>query len=443
MKFIDLNLKDYLSKALEELKFTNLTDIQKEIIPRALNNQSLIGKSQTGTGKTHAFLIPILQNLTENLFETQAVILSPTRELAQQLYEETIKMIKHSAINIDVRIYTGGTDRESEIRRLSSSQPQIVIGTLGKIKDLAIDENVLKIHTAKTVVIDEADMVFESSEMIEIDQVFSVFKEELQILIFSATIPQNLVTFLNRYLQKIELIDLTDKQISKETINHVFIPTKNKDKDALLIDLLNAFEPFLALIFANTKTKVDEISEYLASRGFKVAKITGDLQPRQRKQMLKRIKDLEFQYVVASDLAARGIDILGVSHVINYELPNDIEFYIHRTGRTARHNFVGQAISFYDYDDDIYLNKLENKGINSTYMVLKNGELVPTKERNARSKREKPESTVEQQVHSKIPLPKKVKPGYRKKRKEQINKEIRKLKREKINEIYRRKARNK
>lgn len=443
MKFKNLNLKDYILKSLDELKFIHLTEIQKEVIPRALNNQSLIGKSQTGTGKTHAFLIPILQNLDEDLNEVQALILSPTRELAQQLYDVTLNMTKHSTVNIDVRLYTGGTDRDSEIKRLSSSQPQIVIGTLGKIKDLVINENILKIYTAQTVVIDEADMVFESSEMVEIDQVFSVFKEELQILVFSATIPQNLVTFLNRYLQKIELIDITEKQISKATIHHVFIPTKNKDKNTILVDLLNAFEPFLALIFANTKTKVDEVSEYLASRGFKVAKITGDLQPRQRKQILKRIKDLEFQYVVASDLASRGIDILGVSHVINYELPNDIEFYVHRTGRTARHEFVGQAISFYDYEDDSYLNKLEDKGIKSTYMVLKDGVLVPTKERNARSKRQRPETNIEQQVHSKYPLPKKVKPGYRKKRKEQINKEIRKLKREKISEIYRRKARKK
>lgn len=443
MKFINLNLKPYLFKALEELKFTHLTNIQKEVIPKAINKQSIIGKSQTGTGKTHSFLIPILQNLDESLKEVQAVILSPTRELAQQLYEETIKMTKHSEVDIDVRIFTGGTDRDSEIKRLQSSQPQIVIGTLGKIKDLLVGENVLKIHTSKIVVIDEADMVFESSEMVEVDKVFAVFKDDIQILVFSATIPQNLVDFLNRYLQKIELIDLTEKQLSKKSINHVFIPTKNKDKDVLLVELLNAFEPFLALIFANTKTKVDEISEYLASRGFKVAKITGDLQPRQRKQILKRIKDLEFQYVVASDLASRGIDILGVSHVINYELPNDIEFYVHRTGRTARHEYLGQAISFYDYEDDIYLNKLETKGINSTYMVLKDGVLVPTKERNARSKRQRPETTVEQQVHSKVPMPKKVKPGYRKKRKEQINKEIRKLKREKINEIYRRKARGK
>lgn len=443
MKFIELNLKPYLYKGLEELGFVELTGIQFAVIPRALQGESVIGKSLTGTGKTHAFVIPVLQNLDENSKVVQSLILSPTRELAHQLYDEIIKLTKHNEKFIDVRLYTGGTDREADISRLKSSQPQIVVGTLGRIKDLCIDENVLKIHTAKTVVIDEADMFFEQSELVEIDQVFSILPDEFQTMVFSATISQNLVVFLNKYLQKIDIIDVTEREITKDTITHVFIPTKYKDKNQLLNDLLKSFNPFLAIIFANTKTKVDEISLYLASQGFEVAKISGDLPPRQRKQILKRIKDLQYQYVVATDLAARGIDIPGTSHVINYELPEEIEFYIHRTGRVARYTDLGHAISFYDYEDDKYLDKLERKGINSVYMALENNELVPTTERNARSKRTKPISSVELEVHRKYPIPKKVKPGYRKKRKDQINKELRKIKRKRIEEIYRKKGRNK
>ena len=273
------------------------------------------------------------------------------------------------------------------------------------------------------------------SEMEEVDKVFGRFLNP-QIMTFSATIPQNLMVFLNKYLSKNEVIDLVGKDNSKESIDHIFIPTKNKNKDELLVTLLNTFHPYLALIFANTKNKVDEIADYLASNGFKVGKITGDLEARERKQVIKRIKEGQFQYVVASDIAARGIDITGVSHVINYELPKDIEFYIHRIGRTARFDATGMAISFYDYEDDNYIKALKQKGLACTYRNLKDGELKPTKERNVTFRKT---SKFEAEVHKQIPLSKKVKPGYKKKRKEQIQKEARKNKRNYINEVYKRK----
>src|SRR5690606_21335929 len=184
---------------------------------------------------------------------------------------------------------------------------------IGKIKDLAVNTNLLKIHTAKAVVVDEADMVFESSEIEDIDSIFSKFNANIQTLIFSATVFNDLIVFLNKYLSKFELVDLAKKKFSHENIKHIFIPTKNKDKFTLLVNLLGTFNPYLVLIFANTKTTVDEIANYLGENGFKVGKLTGDLEARERKQVLKRIKDAKFQYVVASDIASRGIDITGVS----------------------------------------------------------------------------------------------------------------------------------
>lgn len=438
MSFAKYNFKEFINEGLSSIGFITPTEIQKIIIPKALKYQSIIGKSVTGSGKTHAFLLPILQNLTDEPY-IQAVIISPTRELAQQLFNELNKITQFNP-SIDSRIYVGGTNRDAEIKRLEKSQPQIIIGTIGKIKDLAIDENILKIHRAKTVVIDEADMVFEANEMEEVDKIFSVFSNNVQMLTFSATIPNDLIKFLNKYLSKCEVVDITNKAISKDSIEHSFIPTKNKDKNELLLTLLNSFNPFLVLIFANTKTKVDEITDFLTSNNIKLLKLTGDLESRERKQVLKRIKDGQVQFVVASDIASRGIDIYGVSHVINYELPEDIEFYIHRTGRTARHDFDGVAISFYDYEDDIYLEKLKNKGLDCKYKVLKDGQLVPTKERNYRTKTQKT-LEIETQVHKKHPVPKKVKPGYKKKRKEMIDKELRQLKKERISEMY--KKRNK
>lgn len=434
--FSKYHFKEYINQGLKEIGFFTPTEIQEEVIPLALDGKNIVGKSQTGTGKTHAFILPILQKLDEDKKETQAVVIVPTRELGKQIYDEFIKIAKNSQSEIDIRLYVGGTDRLSEINRLKKSSPQIVIGTIGKLTDLAITENILKLHEAKMVVIDEADMVFEYSELKDIDKLFSRF-QDFQVMSFSATIPASLKSFLDKYLDSSIFVDLVKKNVKKDSIKHIFIPTKNKDKNAILCDLLKTINPYLALIFANTVKAVDDISLMLASNGFKVGKLSGDLEPRERKQVLKRIKDGLYQYVVCSDIAARGMDIVGVSHVINYELPSDIEYYIHRIGRTARFDQDGYAISFYDYDDESYLRKLKEKGLSYEFMVLKDGELKVTRERNHKVRRE---SEAEIAIHKKHPMPKKVKPGYRKKRNEVIQKEIKKEKKARINEMYRKRA---
>ena len=437
--FSDYNFKNFISEGLASIGFKEETKIQKKVISKALKGENIIGKSRTGSGKTHAFILPILEKIIPNDV-LQSLIIVPTRELGMQIYQEITKITKFSDEFIDVRLFVGGTNRDSEVERLKARQPQIAIGTVGKIKDLVVDTNLLKIHTASVVVIDEADMVFDTSEFEEVDYIFARLTNP-QIMAFSATINKSMMHFLDKYLSKNEIIDLVGKSDNNSQVEHAFIPTKNRNKDTLLLDILKTFNPYLALIFANTKTKVDEIAEFLVSSGLKVVKLTGDLESRERKQVLKRIKDGEYQYVVASDIASRGIDIEGVSHVINYELPNDIEYFIHRIGRTARYDQTGFSISFYDYEDDDYLLRLKEKGINSVYKNLKNGELVLTKERNAAPKKKL--SEAEKVLHHKIPLSKKVKPGYKKKRKEEIKKEARKLNRARINEIYKKRARSK
>lgn len=439
MKFIDLKLKEFINLGLKDIGFFELTPMQKEVIPLALKGEQIIGTSQTGTGKTHAFLIPILENLNINSKEVQSVIITPTRELGYQIYEEVIKLTKFSEEFIDVRLYVGGSDRESEINRLEKAQPQIVIGTIGKIKDLAKDNNLLKIYTSKMVVIDEADMVFEQDELVEIDNVFSLFNKQTQILLFSATIAPTLVKFIDKYLDKSIVIDLNDKEISKSSIVHKFIAVKNKDKNQILIDLLRTFNPYLVLIFANTVDRVKYLNDYLGENGFKVIMLTGDLEARERKQVLRRIKNGDYQYVVASDIAARGIDITGVSHVINYELPEEIEFYIHRTGRTARYDSDGIAYTLYDFDDDSYIRKLRSKGLEISFFDVKKGNVTPVKPKF--KIREKKHLKEEDLLHIKYPVPKVVKPGYKKKRKEVIEKEARKIRRARIAEIYKKKAR--
>lgn len=439
MKFTNYNLKSYIYEGLRKIEFYETTEIQSIVIPKIINKENVICKSNTGTGKTHAFIIPMLQNLNENDKCVQAVIISPTRELCEQIYNEINKIISFDK-TIDCRMYIGGTDREQEINRLEKSQPQIVIGTIGKIMDLAVNNNYLKIHTSSLTIIDEADMVFEDNELNDVDKVFAKMNENIQIALFSATISNEVVNFINHYLKKCEVINITNKkELIKSEINHAFIPTKNQDKNQLLLNLMKTFEPYLCLIFANTKDKVSELASFLADNGVSVAKLTGDLQPRERKQVLKRIKDGVYKYVVCSDIASRGLDITGVSHIINYELPKDIDFFIHRVGRTARYHLDGVAISFYDYEDDQYIENLRKKGLKCSYVALKDGILKETNKRNKPPKSKKV-IKIEEELHLKTPMPKKVKPGYKKKRNEEIKKKLRKMKRKSIDSMYHKKG---
>lgn len=438
-EFNKFHLKEYINLGLKNIGFNAPTKIQDLVIPRALTGESLVVESATGSGKTHSFLIPILENLDEDLNEVQTIIISPTRELATQLYNCLVELAKYKE-TINVARIIGGADREAEIKRFEKSQPQIVVGTIGRISDLAINSNVLKVHTAKQIVIDEADMIFDQKELIEVDKLIGKIQGEPQFLIFSATIPKGLRIFLNKYLSRVKSISIKEEKLTHGNINHIMVPCKAKNKYDILKELLNTINPYLAIIFANTKENVDELAMNLANDGYRVGKLHGAMEDRIRKQMIRRIHNLEFQYVVASDIAARGIDIQGVSHVINFDLPNDIEFYIHRTGRTARFDQTGNAYSLYAYEDDEYIKNLQAKGLKTTVLKIVNGEFVDAK--ILRKSTEKSKTVmIEEEVHKKIPVPKKVKPGYKKKRKELIEKTIKKVKKERIQEIYRQKAR--
>lgn len=437
--FKEFNFKPYINSALKRINFIKPTPVQEVVIPLALKQESLIVESATGSGKTHAFMLPILQKINEQDQNVQAVIISPTRELAMQLYNVVMELIKDCEYEITVARAIGGSDREAELRRYAKSQPQIIIGTIGRITDLALDSNALKIYSASMVVIDEADMIFEEKEMLEVDRIMGVIQGNPQFLVFSATIPKGLRTFLNKYLDKAKVISLDEEEFTARNIAHVMLQCKAKAKEQILLDLIKVINPYLALIFVNTKEGVDQLAIHLAEHGLKVGKLHGDMEDRARKQMLKRIQSLEYQYVVASDIASRGIDIQGVSHVINFELPKDVEFYIHRTGRTARFTNTGTAYTLYAYEDDSYIKMLQAKGLKPTFYQIKDGALIETsfKKRVVKSSITK---QIEEEIHQKTLMPKKVKPGYKKKRKEAIEKEIKRVKRNRIRTIYRERA---
>jgi ATP-dependent RNA helicase CshB len=320
---------------------------------------------------------------------------------------------------------------------LTSPNDQLLIAS-GEASPIFIDSNVLKIHDASMVIIDEADMIFEEKEILEVDKIMGKIQGKPQFLIFSATIPNGLRHFLRKYLEKVKTITLKEKNLTTENIEHLMLQCKAKQKEQVLLDLLKLINPFLAIIFVNSKEGVDELSMMLAKEGYRVGKLHGAMEDRARKQMIKRINSLEFQYIVASDIAARGIDIQGVSHVINFDLPKDIEFYIHRTGRTARHNNTGYAYSLYAYQDDGYVKGLQAKGLQPKFVKISNNEIVESK--FFVKKEQGFVKTIESEIHAKTKMPKKVKPGYKKKRMEEINKQIKKAKKAHISEIYKKRA---
>jgi ATP-dependent RNA helicase CshB len=415
--------KKYIEKAVKKLGFTQYTEIQEKVIPKARKGNDIIGCSQTGSGKTHAFLIPIFEKLDLENKDVQVVICAPTRELASQIHEFAKELAYYSETRIDIRKYTGGSNRNDEIERLKKSQPQIVIGTPGKIKDLAIKENVLHIFKANTFVLDEADMALEIGFLDDIDAIASLMDKELQMMVFSATIPEKLKPFLRKYMNNPDEIYIKPKELSSLNIEHIFLPVKSKDRETVLLQLLGVINPYVAIIFCNKKEKVDEIAALLYANGHKVAKFHGGITARERKRIMERVNKAEFQYVVASDIASRGIDIDGVSHVINFDLPKDMEFYVHRSGRTGRANYTGIAISLYHKDDDNYIDFLEDKGIDIHYQEIKNGELVERRERKERSKRELVHAGFDKNTVNVKKKNKSVKPGYKKKYHQELQKQ--------------------
>lgn len=420
--FKELPLKQFIQDALLDIHFETLTPVQEEVIPQALDGHSLIVQSQTGSGKTHSFLLPILNQIDADANEVQAVVTAPSRELAEQLYNVAIQIAEFSEKPIKVVRYIGGTDKQRQLEKLQNNeQPQLVIGTPGRIFDL-MSENALWVQSTKTFVVDEADMTMDLGFLSIVDEIASRMPEELQIMVFSATIPQTLEVFLNKYMTAPKVIEIDNQGVIADMIENYLIYTRGRDRAEIAYSLLTMGEPYLALIFCNTKQYADEVSHFLKNKGLKVATIHGGLTPRERKRVMRQIRDLEFQYVVATDLAARGIDIPGTSMVINMEIPTELEFFIHRVGRTGRNNIKGVAYTLIEPDNERDIHTLEKKGIEFEHVDIVKGEIREVKARNARAKREDKKKNEDTVIKGMIQRNKKrkVKPGYKKKLDRQI-----------------------
>lgn len=421
--FQDEKIKPELKLALEKINFKKPTKVQSAVIPKLLIGDNVVVQAATGSGKTHAYLIPILNMIDETAPVTQAVVTAPSRELANQLYKVARQLRDAANLNISIEYLGGGNDRARQIAKAENNAPQLIIATPGRLHDF-VSKKVINLDKVKAFVIDEADMTLDMGFLHDMDEVMAKLPKDAILSAFSATIPVKLENFLRKYMAKPEFIVIDNPAVIAPTIQNDLIDVGSKDKKELLYKLLTMGQPYLALVFANTKKTVDELTHYLESQGLKVAKIHGGITERERKRIIRQVREGQYQYVVASDLAARGIDVPGVSLVINYEIPKELEFVIHRIGRTGRNNLPGHAITLI-YDDEMAdVEDLEKLGIHFDFKEIKNGELVERTHHHRRENRRVRSQKLDTRMVGMVKKAKKKrKPGYKKKIQEAIKKD--------------------
>lgn len=363
MKFNELDIKKEMIKAVEKKGFDELTDIQEKSILPALEGKDILGQAQTGTGKTAAFSIPVLTKIDKTKKDLQCLVLVPTRELALQVKKEMESL--SGALNIDVVTVYGGDPIDKQMKLLKN-KPQIVVGTPGRTIDL-IERKKLKIEKIDYFILDEVDEMLNMGFIDDVEFIASKAQPERQTLLFSATLPKRIQTIANKYLQNPEIIKVKSKSITADRVEQMYIVAKKKQKNLILKNLIDINSQDKIIIFTQTKKSADEVSDFLLGFGFLVGKIHGDLPQNTRSKTIDKFRKNKVKYLVATDVVARGIDIDDVSLVINYELPQDIEYYIHRIGRTARGiSNTGRSITLvtpraYDKEFRHYSKQLNTK----------------------------------------------------------------------------------
>ena len=409
-----------IRQGLKKINFVRPTEVQEKVIPVLMARKNAVVQAVTGSGKTHAFLIPVMNEIDENLQFPQAILTTPSRELAQQLYQVARQLRDASNLNLSIALLAGGTDRERQIESISRHKPQIIIATPGRLHDF-VEKKILPLDYVKNFVIDEADMTLDMGFLSEIDFIAQRLPQNCVLTAFSATIPVKLANFLRKYMAKPETIIIDNPTVISPTVKNDLLDIGSKSRKKILYQLLTMGQPYLALIFANTKQIVDELTEFLINQGLKVAKIHGGITERERKRTMREVEAGQYQYVVATDLAARGIDIEGVSLVINYEIPRELEFVIHRIGRTGRNGMSGHAITLIREEEMNQVLKLEKMGIHFDFVEIKDNSLIPRTHYHNRKLRKSTSQGLDNKVRGMVKkAQKKRKPGYKKKIKRAI-----------------------
>ena len=342
-KFEDLELTSEILRAVKYMGFEETTPIQAKAIPAMRSGIDIIGQAQTGTGKTAAFGIPLLEKIDIKNKRPQAIVLCPTRELAIQVAEE-IRNLARYLHGIKILPIYGGQEISTQIRSLKSGT-QIIIGTPGRVMD-HMRRKTLKMDDIHTVVLDEADEMLNMGFREDIETILTDVPDERQTVLFSATMPQAILDITKKFQKNSQLVKVTKKELTVPNIEQFYYEVPPKKKEEVLSRLLDIYTPKLSVVFCNTKKQVDLLVNGLLGRGYFAAGLHGDLKQDQRDRVMQGFRSGKTDILVATDVAARGIDVEEVEAVFNYDLPQDEEYYVHRIGRTGRAGRIGRSFSF-------------------------------------------------------------------------------------------------
>lgn len=356
MKFTEFNLSDDILSAVVTAGFETPSPIQEMTIPLALEGKDVIGQAQTGTGKTAAFGLPTLNKIDTENNNVQALVIAPTRELAVQSQEELFRFGRDKGIK--VRSVYGGSSIEKQIKALRSGA-HVVVGTPGRLLDL-IKRKALRLEKVETLILDEADEMLNMGFLEDIESIISSVPEERQTLLFSATMPEPIKQIGVKFMKEPEHVKIKATELTNVNVEQFYIRVKEGEKFDTMTRLMDVDQPELSIVFGRTKRRVDELTRGLKLRGFRAEGIHGDLDQGKRLRVIRDFKNDHLDILVATDVAARGLDISGVTHVYNYDIPQDPESYVHRIGRTGRAGKSGQSITFVSPNEMGYLSIIEN-----------------------------------------------------------------------------------
>lgn len=360
--FLALGIRPELYDTLKANGITEPTPIQEKAIPVVLSGKDVISQAQTGTGKTLAFVLPILEKADPQAMHVQALILTPTRELALQITNE-VKKLTAKLDDIHVLAVYGGQDVDRQMRKLEGKK-QVVIATPGRLLD-HMRRGTIQLSTVSMLVLDEADQMLHMGFLPEVEEIIGSTPWDRQTLLFSATMPGQVRSLANRFMRQPEDIKVQGKRITVDDIRQIVVETTDRAKQSTLRSLIDEHRPFLAVIFCRTKRRASTLNAALQGYGYDSDELHGDLSQAKREDVMKRFREAKIQLLVATDVAARGLDVEGVTHVFNYDIPEDVDSYIHRIGRTGRAGERGIAFTLVAPKDRPYLEMIE-KGINLT-----------------------------------------------------------------------------
>ena len=356
VNFEEMNISSKIQRAINYMGFEEASAIQAQAIPLIMEGRDVIGQAQTGTGKTAAFGIPLLEKIDHKLKKVQAIILCPTRELAIQVAEE-IRTIGKFLPGIKTLPIYGGQDISRQIRSLASGA-QIVVGTPGRVMD-HLRRHTIKTANIHTIILDEADEMLNMGFREDIETILTDIPDERQTILFSATMPRPILNITKKFQNNAEHIKVAKKELTVPSIEQFYYEVKAKNKEEILTRLLDIYSPKLSVVFCNTKRQVDSLVVALLGRGYFAAALHGDLRQEQRDRVMRGFRSGKTDILIATDVAARGIDVDDVEAVFNYDLPQDDEYYIHRIGRTGRAGRVGRSFTFVTGKEVYRLKEIE------------------------------------------------------------------------------------